>query len=161
MKITIVIALTLVHLSCCAQQLRKDAKYWFPEKYVDASLKGDTSNIDNLLIPVNGFITSGNDILIQTYASEPASIRYEKINAKKRRLKNIYHFINLQYFPADSVNLYKRSEFVVSGESDRLVLEIKSDGKLRKIYYVSSAGDYKFTNLYSDQKYLRQKAGRK
>ncbi|MBT1689427.1 hypothetical protein [Dawidia soli] len=161
MKTTILIALTFVHLSCCAQQLRKDAKYWFPEKYVEASLKGDTSNIDNLLIPVNGFITSGNDILIQTYASEPNPIRYEKINARKRRLKNVYYFINLQYFPPDSVNLYKRSEFVVSEESDRLLLEIKSEGRLRKIYYVSSAGDYKFTNLYNDQKYLQQKAAQK
>jgi hypothetical protein len=161
MKMGIVIALTFVHLSCCAQQLKKDAKYWFPEKYVEASLKGDTCSIDNLLIPVHGLITSGNDILIQTYASEPNPIRYEKMNAKRRRLKNVYYFINLQYFPPDSVNLYKRSEFVVSGEGDRLLLEIKSDGNLRKIYYVSSAGDYKFTNLYNDQKYLRQKSGRK
>ena len=52
MKTTILIVLTILHLSCCAQQLKNDAKYWFPEKYVEASLKGDTSDITNLLIPV-------------------------------------------------------------------------------------------------------------
>ena len=149
MELVIVIILNAFHLSSFAQAVKNDAKFWLPEKYVNAALTGDSVNIRNYLNPVEGFVTSGNDLLILTYIGEKGPIRYQKVMMNKKLLTNVHRYMNLQYIPRDSVTLYSKSRFLVSREGDRLLLEIEAEGKHRKIYYVSRAGDYNFDNLHS------------
>lgn len=158
MKLAIVITVTAFHLSSFAQTVKNDAKFWLPEKYVNAALAGDSVNIRNYLNPVEGFVTSGTDLLILTYIGEEGPIRYQTVTNNKKLLTNVHRYMNLQYVPRDSVSLYSKSKFLVSREGDRLLLEIETEGKHRKIYYVSGAGDYEFDNLHSAKDKLERTA---
>lgn len=130
-------------------------RYWLPERFVLAGVAGDTASIDRLLIPIEGLSTDGTRMQVLTYGGEEGEVQAEPDNGKIR-LKNLLDFINQKYLPKDSINSYIKTDFLISLQGERLMLEMKKGGHSRRVAFVDRYKDVVFSDLRETISALRR-----
>lgn len=151
MKRALTAIIVLVSCFCTAQN-----SVWFPEKYVQA-VQAKNPAPEEFLPPIEAIELQGKELFVIFSKGEWNTVAYTttKIDGvDKMALQDLGGYVNLKYHSDDYRQQISETNFYISFESGKLVLEALFGDKKEKIYFVDRLEDYVFNHVHKSREYL-------
>ena len=144
-------------MTTCYSQTHTKYDAWLSREYVNTVVNSECDDVAKYLLPVEGFMTSGDSIYMLTYRGELSLLsgaNLIEIKENKYQINNFHYYINLKYVPREKASVYSNSKVYLTKRDNQLLLEFIWENKTDSYFFISRYKDYAFTDIIDSQNYL-------